>query len=164
MKFNIKKNYLAGIFLLFLSFFFTANFCLAAFLKTETQATIDNQAIKAGEGGYEVSGSDIYGLIQIVINAFLAIIGVLLLIYMLYAGYNWMSAQGDEEKVTKAKDTIRRAIIGVIIIIAAYAISVFVMSRLEAGTLRGGAPNNQPTSSRPACCDDGNCGAGVSCA
>lgn len=139
MKFNIKKNYLIGVFLLFLSFFFSANFCLAAFLKPETQAVIGNQAIKAGDSGYETSGGDIYGLIQIVINAFLAIIGALLLIYMLYGGYTWMSAQGDEEKVTKAKDTIQRAIIGVIIIIAAYAISVFVMARLEAGTLKGGA-------------------------
>ncbi len=63
---------------------------------------------------------------------------MLLLAYMLYAGYNWMTAQGEEEKVTKAKDTLKRAIVGLIIIVASYAISIFVMSRLEAGTLKGG--------------------------
>ena len=34
---------------------------------------------------------------------------------MLYAGYHWMTARGEEEKVEKAKDTIQRAIVGIII-------------------------------------------------
>jgi len=49
-----------------------------------------------------------------------------------------MTAQGDEKKVDKAKETIQRAITGLIIVIAAYAISIFVVGRLEAGTLNGG--------------------------
>jgi len=78
-------------------------------------------------------GADQYKLSQIigiVIQAFLSILGVLFLIYMLYAGYHWMTAQGDEEKVTKAKDTIQRAVIGLIVIIAAYAISYWVFDKL----------------------------------
>lgn len=143
MKF--KKKYLIGVFLLF---FFSSNFCSAAFLKNGKD--IGDQAIKSAESGYDTAGGDIYGLIQTVINAFLAVVGVLLLTYLLYAGYNWMSAQGDEEKVTKAKDTIQRAIIGLIIIVAAYAISVFVMARLEAGTLKGGSgAYNSPASQQP---------------
>ena len=69
-----------------------------------------------------------------VIEAFLGLLGVLFLVYILYAGYNWMIAQGDEEKVTKAKETIQRAIIGLIITIAAYAISVWIFDRLLANT------------------------------
>lgn len=140
MKFNNKKIYLAGAFLLFLSFFFATNFCLAAFLKNDTQTNVEAQADRSAGSGYETNKvSNIYGLVQTVINAFLSLIGVLFLIYMLYAGYNWMTAQGDEEKVTKAKDTIQRAVIGVIIVVAAYAISVFVIDRLEVGTLKSGA-------------------------
>jgi hypothetical protein len=52
------------------------------------------------------------------------------MILMIYGGYNWMTAAGDEQKIDKAKDTIRAAMIGLIIIIAAYAISIFVISRL----------------------------------
>ena len=37
-----------------------------------------------------------------------------------------MTAQGEEEKVSKAKDTIQRAVIGLIVTIAAYAISYWV--------------------------------------
>ena len=89
-------------------------------------------------GGYsDADANSALILVQTVINTFLSVIGVLLLVYILYAGYNWMTAHGDEEKVEKAKDTIKRAIMGAIIIVAAYAISFFVMSRLEKGTLKG---------------------------
>lgn len=138
MKFRGKKFYLVIIIVSFI--FLTSNFCLASLLKGTTKTEIGQQADVTGvSGGYDIyGGSNVFTLIQTVINAFLSIIGVLLLAYMLYAGYNWMTAHGDEEKVTAAKDTITRAIIGVIIIVAAYAISIFVMSRLEAGTLKGG--------------------------
>jgi hypothetical protein len=69
-------------------------------------------------------------IVGLVIQAFLSLLGVMFLSYMLYAGFNWMSAQGDEEKVTKAKETIQRAIIGLIVTIAAYAISYWVFDRL----------------------------------
>ena len=86
-------------------------------------------------------GADQYKLSQIiglVIQAFLSILGVLFLIYILYAGYHWMTAQGDEEKVTKAKDTIQRAVIGLIVTIGAYAITYFVIQKLviDAAILR----------------------------
>ncbi|MBI4779656.1 hypothetical protein HY797_04385 [Candidatus Falkowbacteria bacterium] len=138
MKLSGKKIYLVSVFAIVLSFFLAANFCLAAFLNPDVQNKINAQAVISGDSGYDTSG-DIYGLIQVVINAVLSIVGVLLLVYILLAGYNWMTAQGEEEKVNKAKDTLKQAIIGVIIIVAAYAISVFVMSRLEAGALKTGS-------------------------
>jgi len=64
------------------------------------------------------------------VSIFLSLLGVLFMILMIYGGYNWMTAAGDEQKIDKAKDTIRAAMIGLIIIIAAYAISIFVISRL----------------------------------
>ena len=41
-----------------------------------------------------------------------------------------MTARGEEEKVEKAKDTITRAIIGLIIVVGAYAIWSFIFSNL----------------------------------
>ena len=154
MNFKFKKTYivLAVVLVIFLS----VDFCQAAFLQQKVKNVIGGQTSGAGYvGGYDTSTGNIFSLIQTVISAFLSIIGVLLLIYMLYAGYNWMTAQGEEEKVEKAKDTLKRAIIGAIIIIAAYAISIFVMGRLEAGTLTGGKspspvpPATQNTPSTP---------------
>lgn len=101
------------------------------------------KTVGEGEGGANApyAAADQYKLAEIiglVIQAFLGLLGVLFLIYILYAGYNWMTAQGDEEKVSKAKDTIQRAVIGLIVIIAAYAISYFVLQKLvfSGGILR----------------------------
>jgi cytochrome bd-type quinol oxidase subunit 2 len=144
MKFVSKKIYLVFVFALLLSFFFVANFCFAAFLNTNTQDLIQGHAnVSAVNGGYETSG-DIYALSQTIINGFLALVGVILLAYLLSAGYKWMTAHGEEEKVTEAKDTIKRAIVGVIIIVAAYAISVFVMFRLQQGILKNGTSTPTP--------------------
>ncbi len=74
-----------------------------------------------------------YGISQVVgagIEAALALIGVIFIVLMLYAGYHWMTARGEEEKVEKAKDTITRAIIGIIIVVGAYAIWQFVFDNL----------------------------------
>jgi len=86
----------------------------------------------AGGSGYDTSASasSLSDIISNVINAFLAILGVIFLILIIYAGYLWMTAQGNDEQVKKAKDLIRNAIIGVIIIVAAYAITAFVFSYL----------------------------------
>jgi uncharacterized membrane protein YwzB len=50
---------------------------------------------------------------------------------ILFAGYNWMTAMGEKDKVQKAKDTLISAVIGLVIIIAAYAVTTFVLDQLS---------------------------------
>lgn len=98
------------------------------------QANIATDQLKdvgAVKGPY--SGADQFALsdvIGVVIQAALSLIGVVFLILMLYAGYNWMTARGEEDKVTKAKETLMRAIIGIIIVIGSYAIWAFIFSKI----------------------------------
>ena len=66
-------------------------------------------------------------LITGVINAALALTGVIVLIFMVYAGYAWMTAGGDSDKVTKAKETISRSVIGLAIVLFSYAIVAYVV-------------------------------------
>lgn len=88
----------------------------------------------AGKPPYELTDRYTFSkIISTVIEAFLGLLGIIFLILIIYAGYNWMTAQGDEEKVTKAKDTLQRAVIGLIIIIVAYSITYFVFSSLPGG-------------------------------
>ena len=70
-----------------------------------------------------------------VIQLALAFTGVILLALLIYAGFQWMTAEKDG--VTEAKTTIRNAIAGLILITASYAISTFVLDQLS--TLTGGA-------------------------
>ena len=99
----------------------------------ESQSTVNLKQV--GEKGDTppwsgATDTSLAGIVSIVIQAFLGLLGVLFLTYLLYAGYHWMTAQGDEKKVDKAKDTITRAVIGIIITIGAYAISYYVLEKL----------------------------------
>lgn len=79
-----------------------------------------------------------------VIQGFLGGLGIIFIVLIILGGYNLMTAAGEEEKINKAKDTIVRAIIGLLIIIAAYSITYFVFSSLsDAGGSGGpqGSPN-----------------------
>ncbi len=79
--------------------------------------------------GFDVNTS-VGGTMAVVIQAFLSLLGIIFVVLMLVAGYNWMTAGGEEEKIRKAKDTIKRAIIGLAIIILSYAITYFVFKYL----------------------------------
>jgi cytochrome bd-type quinol oxidase subunit 2 len=69
-----------------------------------------------------------------IIQSVLALLGIMCMAYLIYGGYTWLMARGDESKVEKAKETIKDAIIGVLIILSAYIISAFVLSRFGAAT------------------------------
>lgn len=75
-------------------------------------------------GGQEGKIETVIGKI---IQTFLSIFGILFLGLMVYGGFKWMIAQGREEEVKKAKDIIRSSIIGLGIVLIAYAITYFVV-------------------------------------
>ena len=76
------------------------------------------------------------GVAQI-IQVALSLLGVLLIVLILYAGFLWMTAAGSEEKISKAKKIIGAAIIGLAIILSAYLITAFVISQLIDATGAG---------------------------
>lgn len=69
-----------------------------------------------------------------IINIVLSFLGVLLLIYLIYAGFLWMTSGGDSKKAESAQQYIKNAVIGLIIILASFAISNFVITNLTAVT------------------------------
>lgn len=88
----------------------------------------------AGKAGYKTEAT-IDSVATSVIVAFLSLLGVFFLGLLVYGGFRWMNAQGNEEEITKAKSIITQAIIGLVIIMAAYAITSFVTTRLESTAL-----------------------------
>ena len=65
-----------------------------------------------------------------IINVLLTFLGIIFLVLVLYAGFLWMTAQGDSKQVDKAKAMIQQSIIGLVVIVAGYAISNFVLTAL----------------------------------
>jgi len=60
-----------------------------------------------------------------------SLVGAIFLLVMIYGGFTWMTAQGDEKKTTKAKEMIVAAIIGLVFILSAYLITAFIGSQMK---------------------------------
>jgi len=79
--------------------------------------------------GYSIENATTLTLAQKigkVLNIATTFLGVVFLGMMIYAGYIWMIARGNEQEVTKAKNIIIYAIIGLVVVLGAYAITRLV--------------------------------------
>jgi len=82
---------------------------------------------------------DIRLIIANIIRAALGLIGIVLVVLLIYAGYLWMTAGGNDEQIGQAKNIIRNAAIGLAIILSAYSIVAYIMNILGVKTGGGTA-------------------------
>ena len=86
---------------------------------------------KTGKATYSSPDSaDFFETLGIVFNIVLSVLGIVLLVIIIYAGFLWMTAGGKPDQVTKAKTMLANSIIGLVLIVASYAISQFVLDAL----------------------------------
>lgn len=88
------------------------------------------------------SSASLMTIIGSIINIFLGLLGAIFLLLTIYAGFLWMTSQGNEETIAKAKSILKSALIGLTICLAAYAITTFVINALT------GALSSQSTDSQ----------------
>ena len=69
-----------------------------------------------------------------VIRVMLGFLGIIAVLIILYAGFLWMTAAGNEDKITQAKGMMSAGVIGLIIVLAAFGIATFVMNALVNAT------------------------------
>jgi len=101
-----------------------------------------------GDNGEKLGVSgDLGSSIATVIKTVLALVGTIFLVLTIYAGIMWMTAGGNDEQVGKALNMIKAAVIGLVIVMSAYAVTYFVTSKLGVAT---GSPNQ--SSAQTGCC------------
>lgn len=61
------------------------------------------------------------------VNAMLFILGAVAVIVIIFAGVFYITAMGDSAAITKAKNTLLYAVVGLVVAIAAYAIVNYVL-------------------------------------
>ncbi len=135
MKNNLKI-FLTFSLILF-SFLFINSFVLGADTPNLKNA---NEVLNntATGGGYDPAKKDIDLIIGRVIKTFLNMFGIIFLILTIYGGFLWMTAGGSSDQVEKAKKFIINSIMGLIIVLFAYAIVFFVLDiLLEASGYKG---------------------------
>ena len=86
----------------------------------------------------------LYQTIGKFINLFLAFLGVVFLIIIIYAGFVWMMAKGNQEEVNRAIDWMKNAFIGIIIVLAAYLLTNYVVFRILEVAAPPSAPATTP--------------------
>ncbi len=97
------------------------------------------QGLKVIEQPLGLASTDIRLIIARIIRAALGLLGIVVVCLMLYAGYLWMTAGGNDEQITQAKSILRNATIGLAIILSAYSIVSYIMKILGVGD--GGGAN-----------------------
>ncbi len=115
------------------------NFCLVNFAFAQTEAlNILKEAGKTAVGESEAGQMETTGWLGstagAVINVFLGLLGIIFLVLILYGGFLWMTAAGNEERIKKATQVIGRAVIGLIIVAMAYGITYFVLRAVTNAT------------------------------
>lgn len=74
--------------------------------------------------------NDLPGTVGLVIKTILSLVGTIFLALTVYAGILWMTAAGREDQIEKAKEILKATVIGLVITLAAYAITAFVTTKL----------------------------------
>ena len=73
---------------------------------------------------------EIYTRLASYLNVLLGLVGIIASIYIIFAGIRWIRAGGNEQIVTEAKDTIKSAVYGLIVVFGSYALVNFVVLKL----------------------------------
>lgn len=88
--------------------------------------------LPAGAPGDGAEIDSIGELVTTIIEISLLLVGSIAVIFVIFGGFKYLTANGDEEKIKSAKKTIINAIIGLIIVLLAYSIVRIVINVISA--------------------------------
>ena len=95
---------------------------------------MNGAAGQASQGVNDVNpgaSTDLTGQISLILNTVYVVIGIVAVIMIILGGVNYATSQGDPAKIKKAKDTILYGIVGLVIVLLAFAITAFVLGALN---------------------------------
>ena len=92
--------------------------------------------IFGSEAGFEGTPREPEIIVGEILQGGMLLIGVLFGIFIIYGGFLWMIARGNEETVKKSIEILKTSIIGFIIVASAYAISDFVIKTVLSAAYR----------------------------
>ena len=115
-----------------------ASLCLAMFMLLSVVIPVFAQD-QFGLEGLNADGTfgtkDLKSTVGSIIKVALSFLGVVAIVIVLIGGFKYMTAGGSDEKTGDAKKYIISGIIGLAIILSAYAITTFVLDSLVTATV-----------------------------
>lgn len=101
---------------------------------TMAQLTANDLGVNAIEGDIKLGSGDVRQTAARIINVALGFLGIIAVVIVLVGGFKYMISGGNEEKTQEAKNLIVAGIIGLAIILSAWAITSFVIGQLLTAT------------------------------
>jgi len=86
--------------------------------------------ITEGFNGEGLSNTDPRIIVARIINVAMLFLGIIAVVIILLAGFKWMTAAGNEDKVGEAKKLMGAGVIGLVIVLSAWGIATFLLDRL----------------------------------
>jgi len=112
-------------------FFVVISFFISSVSASNLSNAFDKEKIKtsAGKMGFDVSSTQTpETIVGTVISTVLGFLGVIFIALIVYGGILWMTAGGNDEKVGKAKNIIRNAAIGLVVVLISYSLSWLILN------------------------------------
>lgn len=72
-----------------------------------------------------------------VIQGALSVSGTLALLMFVYGGMLWMTAMGNETQITKGKNILVWAVLGILVIASAYIVTTAIFNAIATGSVEG---------------------------
>jgi len=82
----------------------------------------------------QLSGSNPLKIAAQVVNIAMMFLGIIAISLIIFAGFKWMTSNGNEENVAAAKNILKNAVIGLLIILSSWGIVAFILNRLIGDT------------------------------
>ncbi len=96
---------------------------------TQNAGTLGKLESIGGKSGFATDIS-LPSALGVVVRSALGLLGILFVLLLIVGGYKWMTAGGDEKEVETAINYIKRSIIGLVVILASWAVWFFIAQRL----------------------------------
>ncbi len=87
------------------------------------------------DGGVNLGTRPLRETVSGVVNIVLGFLGILATLIILLGGFKWMTSQGNSDKVDEAKKMIGAGVVGLVIVLVAYAVARFVLASIANETV-----------------------------
>ena len=87
--------------------------------------------LSPSEIGYEGGITDPDASLSSVLNIVYTLAGVVCVIVLIISGYLFVTARGDAAQMKRAKDSIRSAVIGIVVVAVAFTLTQFILGRFQ---------------------------------
>lgn len=77
-------------------------------------------------------------VIASILAGFMGLLAATFIVLTVVAGFRWMNSGGNEETIKKSQETIKNSLIGLILVLAAWAITYYLFKVLPFGAPSGG--------------------------